>query len=90
MDCYIDDPYNPSHFKILDEYDKSQEIQNESLRFNMFSVIGIDNKDYDLKLASAKQLEGLLMEEEKLVGLVDSHSLSLKSDKVLNHAKMTL
>src|SRR5258708_4917839 len=89
MDQYVNDPYDHSHFEILDEYDKAQDVQNESLRFNMFSVVGIDDKNYNLKLASAKQLEALLMEEEKLVGFVDSHSSSLKSDKVFKSHKTT-
>src|SRR5258708_5291574 len=81
-DRYVDDPYDPSHFEILDEYDDTQDAQGEPLGFNMLSVIDIDDESYDLKLASAKQLERLLTEEEKLASLIDGYASSSKSDDV--------
>ncbi len=87
-DHYVIDPYDPGHFKILDEYDDSQEAQDEPLRFHMLSIIDFNDKNYDVKLALAKQLEHLLTEEEKLVKFSNNHSSLLKSDNIVRSKKM--
>src|SRR5258708_33044226 len=58
-DQYVDNPYDPTHFEIVDEEDKTPETQDKSASFNMLSFIKDSGDDYVLKLATVRDNMGV-------------------------------
>ncbi len=51
-DQYVDDPYDPANFKIIEEEDETMEVQDEPPSFNMLSFIDTTEEETILQLVS--------------------------------------
>ncbi len=81
-DQYVNDPYNPTHFEIIDEEDETPETQDKSVSFNMLSFIRDSEDNYVLKLATVRDNMGV----SNLASQVTDSSGSKILNKIVKHS----